>query len=411
MPKSFTTKSIEAIKPAAARKEYPDPAYKGLYLIVQPSGRKSWAARYHLAGRHRKLTIGKWPAIGLADARKAAAEAAASVEAGIDPADAKLARKAVQHRDTIEVLVAQYAAQHLSTLKRGHDAQRALEIYFVIQWAKRKVQTITRRDVRDVLDGIAATGKTTTANRCRAYFNAFCVWLIERDVIEHNPVTGTKPFKESSRDRVLSDDELRWLWIATGQPDLAEPWGNLTRALMLTGQRLREVAHMTMDEVDGNLWALDASRTKNGLAHEVPLSDAACEAILRADRVPSPNNLVFTTTGTTPVSGFSKGHARVIAEMQAVGDAERGQRVPIPRWTFHDLRRTTATGLARLGIPVRVTEAVINHTSGSTAGVVGIYQRYDYGTEKRAPLEAWSRYIDQLVIGALENVVSIGGVK
>ncbi|QJF50694.1 tyrosine-type recombinase/integrase [Roseobacter ponti] len=409
MAKAFTAKFIEGVKPTATRREIPDPAFKGLYLVVQPSGRKSWATRYQLAGRHRKLTLGKYPAISLADARKAAGHAVTSIEAGIDPADAKLARKAAPDRDTVKVLVEQYAAQHLSTLKRGHDAKRALEIYVVTQWGHRRVQSLARRDVRGLLDRIAAEGKKTTANRVRAYFNAFCVWLIERDVIEHNPVTGTKPFKEQSRDRILTDDELRWLLIACGQ--IAEPWGNLTRALILTGQRLREVAEMTVDEVTGDLWTLPASRTKNGQAHEVPLSGAAMEAIMRADRVPSRNGLLFTTTGQTPVSGFSKGHARIVRQMQAVADADRAEAVTIPRWTFHDLRRTTATGLARLGTPVRITEAVINHTSGTSAGVVGIYQRYDFGPEKRGALEAWSRHCNQLVNGVDDNVVQISAAQ
>lgn len=218
-----------------------------------------------------------------------------------------------------------------------------------------------------------------------------------------SPATGVKPVaKESSRDRVLSDDEVRWLWQACDA--LGHPWGPFTKALLLTGQRLGEVAGMRDSEITGTTWHLVADRTKNGRAHDVPLCDAVRAVLAEAMRIEG-SALVFTTTGETPISGFYKGRQHVDEKMEEIAAEERGEPVEIPRWTFHDLRRTAATGMARLGIAVRVTEAVLNHVSGTGGGIVAVYQRHDYADEKRAALEAWARFVASVVEGNAGNVV------
>jgi len=171
------------------------------------------------------------------------------------------------------------------------------------------------------------------------------------------------------------------------------------------------VAGMTEAEINGETWHLPAARTKNGRAHAVPLTQAARDVLAGVERIKGRDGYIFTTTGTAPVSGFTKGHARLVRRMAAIAAEERGEPVEIPPWTFHDLRRTCATGLARLGIPVRVTEAVLNHVSGSAAGIVSVYQRHDYAEEKRAALDAWARLVADLVEGRADNVVQIEGAR
>lgn len=163
---------------------------------------------------------------------------------------------------------------------------------------------------------------------------------------------------------------------------------------------------MPYAEIEGDLWSLPADRVKNGRAHDVPLSKAALDVLANVPRIAG-SGFVFTTTGDTPVSGFAKGHARLVEKMAEIATKERKEPVEIPRWTFHDLRRTAATGLARLAIPVRVTEAVLNHVSGTAAGIVSVYQRHDYRDEKRQALEAWSRFVTELVEGKPDNVVRL----
>ena len=151
------------------------------------------------------------------------------------------------------------------------------------------------------------------------------------------------------------------------------------------------------------------ARTKNGRAHAVPLSGAVSDVLGGVERVKGKPGYLFTTTGESPVSGYHKGRNHIADRMAEIASDEAGEAVEIPHWTFHDLRRTAATGMARLGIPVRVTEAVLNHVSGSAAGIVSVYQRHDYADEKRAALDAWARLVADLVEGRADNVVQIEG--
>ncbi len=167
---------------------------------------------------------------------------------------------------------------------------------------------------------------------------------------------------------------------------------------------------MTDAELAGDLWRLSADRTKNGRAHDVPISEAVRDILAGVERVKGGAGLYHTTTGETPLSGFDKGRDRIAKRMEEIAAKERGEPVVIPRWTFHDLRRTCATGMARLGMPVRVTEAVLNHVSGTGGGIVAVYQRHDFADEKRQALDAWARFVADLVEGTADNVVRLGEV-
>jgi len=406
MAKALTTKAIEAAKPSDNRREIPDPALSGLYLVIQPSGVKSWALRYRYAGKPKKLTLGRWPVMGLADARAAASEAIEAVEHGKDPSAVKKRTKAARmeaqlsERDKIKTLVEQFSKRHLSTLKSGETVKRELNRHVVAIWGERDIHDIAKRDVIDLLDAIADSGRVVTANRVRAYLNKFLSWCVERDIIDQSPAMGVKPVaKEKSRDRVLSDDEIILFWKACSHE--GQPWGHLGKMLLLTGQRLGEVVNMTDREVSGDLWHLEADRTKNGRSHDVPLSEAAQDVLGAVERVKGNAGYIHTTTGESALQGYHKGRNHIAERMVEIAGQE------IPHWTFHDLRRTAATGMARLGIPVRVTEAVLNHVSGTGGGIVGVYQRHDYADEKRKALEAWAHFVSDLVKGTSGNVVRL----
>jgi len=143
----------------------------------------------------------------------------------------------------------------------------------------------------------------------------------------------------------------------------------------------------------------------------VPLSGVASDVLAGAELIDGRAGFIFTTTGESPVQGFHKARNALADGMAKVAEAERGGPVDIPHWTFHDLRRTAATNMARLGIPVRVTEAVLNHVSGTGGGIVGVYQRHDYADEKRQALEAWASFVKELVEGKADNVVRLEGAR
>ena len=405
--------TVETLQATDKRQEIPDDLCTGLYLVVQPTGKKSWQVRYRHGGVHRRMTLASFPTLTLAAARVRAREVMAAASEGRDPAEVVTAAKAPKpddDRDKIKTLIGQYDKRHLKGLKSGDVVRRELDRFVVKEWGERDIHSITKRDVIDLLDGIADSGRVVTANRVRAYLNKFLNWAVERDILPLSPATGVKPVaKEASRDRVLTDDEIRWFWQACEAEGF--PWGPLGKVLLLTGQRLNEAAQITDGEIRGDLWHLSADRTKNGRAHDVPLSDAVQEVLGAVERIEGKPGFIFTTTGTTPVSGFFKARAHLAEAMERLAAKERGEAVEIPRWTFHDLRRTAATGMARLGIPVRVTEAVLNHISGTGGGIVAVYQRHDYADEKRQALEAWGRFVLSLVQGQSDNVVRLEGAR
>lgn len=402
----LTAANVDKMQATDRRQEVPDSLCTGLYLVIQPTGKKSWQVRYRHGGTHRRMTLGNYPVLSLADARQRARSTLAAATEGQDPAAEVKAAKAPKpedDRNKICNLVEQFDKRHLSTLKSGREARRQFDTHILPAWGERDIQSITKRDVVDLLDELIDQGKATTANRIRAYLSKFFNWCASRDIIEVPPTLSVKaPAKEKTRDRVLSDDEIRWLWKACDEEGF--PWGTAAKIMLLTGQRLNEVVQMTDDEVHGETWRLSARRTKNGRAHDVPLSDAALGVLSQVERINGNQGFIFTTTGTTSVSGFFKGKSHLAARMQRIASEEREEPVEIPRWTFHDLRRTCATGMARLGIPVRVTEAVLNHVSGTGGGIVAVYQRHDYADEKRRALEAWSRFTSDLITGGGEKM-------
>lgn len=424
---SLTDTVIRALKAPNKRLEIGDcgqGSVGGLFLILQPSGAMSWALRYRspVDGRTRKLTLGQCLKSNpnIKTAREKARSAKEMIADGLDPGDQKQAQKekAKNYENTVSVQLDRYLDRHVrannkqSTIK---EVERLVETFVRPNWGRRKIDTIARRDVVALLDKIIDRGTGTTANRVFALVRKFSNWGVERGVIEVSFTEGLKaPAKERSRARVLTDQEIQWLWKSTGSNHVFD---SLIRTALLTGARRSEVAGMNRRELDINNespeWHIPAERTKNTKAHVVPLSKLAVTTI---DNIPMMNKskLIFTTTGETPFSGFTKSKRRLDETMIKLARKEAEERgddpaeVNINPWTIHDLRRTCASGLAALGIRVEVTEAVLNHKSGSFAGIVSVYQRHDYADEKRRALNAWSEHIEYLISGrASEKVFKI----
>jgi integrase len=397
MAKALTNRSVEMTKPSSERREIPDGLLSGLYLVIQPSGAQSWAVRYRHHGRPCKHTLGRYPAIDLAAARKLASAALRAVAEGRDPGQEKRHTR-VSKADSIEAIAAQFIERHCNRSNRPRTAEetkRLLELHVLPRWRTRLAREITRRDVLDLLDRIVDSGKPIAANRTLAAVRKMFNWTIARDMLTASPCAGVKPpTPERARDRVLTDDELRLVWRATGK--IGGSFGSLVRLLMLTGQRRNEVAGMRWDELnlEARLWTLPRERVKADRPHEVPLSAAAIAIPESVPRIAG-SPFVLTTTGKAPSNGYSKGKRKLDALLPE----------DMPAWRLHDLRRTTASGMARLGIDLPVIEKVLAHSSGSFAGIVGVYQRYDFASEKRAALEAWGRHIEGVVSGKPAKVL------
>jgi integrase len=419
MAKALTTAAIEKLKPdekEKKRREIPDGLVPGLYFIVQPTGAKSWAVRYRYGNPAKpvKLTLGPYPAFDLAAARRDARLALQTVHRGQDPARVRLERRLAEAAKDDFGTVAKLFIERAQRPKRRswQETARALGLApdkddpeklvvikggLVARWGTRKLVDLSRRDIIAAIDDAMERGPYA-ANRTLAHLRTLFNWAMSRDLIAVSPCAGVEPpGEEKKRSRWLSDDELTRVWKACTD----WPFGPITRLLILTGQRREEVAQMEWSEIDldAALWTLPAARAKNNEEHEVPLSAAAVDIIKALPPRKKGVKLVFTTTGDTPVSGFSRFKDR-LDEKTAVKD-----------WRIHDIRRTVATGLAKLGVNLPVIEKVLNHASGSFAGIVGVYQQHSFADEKRAALDKWARHVMTLVEGKPAKVVSISKAR
>jgi integrase len=434
MPRQkLTDRFVERVMPpASGRVEYFDASFGSLALRVTASGHKSWSLFYRAGGRLRRFTLGNFPALKPAQARREAARILEKVAQGADPLADKKAQRYVRppEEETFAAVVRDYLERYAkkNTVSSTYtETKRILECEDLKAWQSRPLASIARRDVSEVIDAIASRAEVQ-ANRTLAKLRALFNWAVEKDRIKASPTDGLKPpTKEQPRDRALSDDEIRWFWSACEASGW--PFGPLAQLLLLTAQRRDEVAGLEWSEINFKkaMWSIPRHKAKNGRAHEVPLSSAALTVLRSLPHIG--NGLVFTTTGKTPVSGFSRAKRRFDREMEKARraalnlpleddayrralaiPANKALPVEIPPWIVHDLRRTAATGMARLDIAPHVVDKVLNHVSGTIHGVAAVYNRFEYLNERQAALEAWGQHVHTLVhpeVPVATNVVSL----
>ena len=426
----LTERKIETLAVEHGRKDRLvfDDAQRGLAVRVTASGGRTYLCQYTLHGHKWRVPLGACSAVSLYRAREAAAAIMGDVAKGLNPAaerkDAAAAERARRVRDrlTLRVLIDDWNRLHLADRRPSYAAEavRALHYAFAAHLDD-AAEDLDREAVVRALDAIGqrrgrkdgGVGKTprgaAMTGRTAAYGRAAFAWAVKRGAVHTNPFAAL-PVRNgiAKRERVLSDTEIGEIWRATG--DVASPYGTIIRLLLLTGQRRGEVAGMTWGEISDDLaiWTLPGERTKNGAAHTVPLS-APARDLVRA-LLPDHENkrgvnggLLLPGAVGTPFAGWSNAKRaldKAIRDTRAKGAAITGTSpARLVPWNVHDLRRTVATGLQRLGVRLEVTEAVLNHISGSRGGIAGVYQRHDWAAEKRAALDAWAAHVAAIVKG------------
>jgi integrase len=405
----LTQRAIETLpRPATGRVEYWDRHLPSFGVRVAASGRKTWVAMYRVDGKLVRETIGILALIpNVAEARERARESMNNAQAGRNPVAERRERelaakiKAEAPSDAFRPLATRYLERYAKKNTKPttwKELQRQLEVDIFPRWGERPIASLTRHDVTALLDGIVDRGSPVQANRTLARLKTLFKWALDEELVPADPTARVrKVVKESARDRTLSDDEIRLFWA--GCDRLGWPFGPMYQLLLLSAQRRDEVAGIEWSEIDveRRLWIIPREKAKNDRAHEVHLSTLAIEIIEALPRIG--DRLLFTTTGDRPVSGFSKSKARL------------DRRMEINDWILHDLRRTAATGMARLNIPPHVVDKVLNHVSGSIRGVAAVYNRHGYLAERRDALEAWSRYVESLVRPSPSNVVELAAAR
>jgi integrase len=399
--KTLSDRTVASIKPPpSGRLDVWDAALPGFGLRVTDKGAKSWVAMYRTGNRKRRLTLGAYPKIKLGAARDLARDAFRAVGEGLDPATAKKAGRRAP--DTIDSVIDEFIHRYLEAQRRSpsyiKETRRIFEKLVLPRWRGRDIKSITRRDVLDLLDTIADAGTPVMANRTLAVIRKLFNWAISRDIIEASPVSRVgKPGAETKRERALSDGEIRRLWVALDA--LAYPFGPFLKFTLVTAQRKGEIASLRWSDIDGTSrsWELAAAGTKGDRAHVVPLSPLAWGILDDVRRI---GEFVFTTRGDRPLGGFSKAKQRLdrmfdtggVKEPSGSGNAAR--ETLVEPWTIHDLRRTAATGMGRLGVSRFIIGRVLNHADSS---VTGIYDRHEYVEEKRKALNAWAQHLQTII--------------
>lgn len=383
-----------------------DDKIAGFGLKVTTSGTKTYLFQYRLGGRGsrtRRVSIGKHGTITPEIARREAGRLSEQVSKGNDPQQ----QKQDEARLAVDLAFKSYAKTFIDDVlkvrwKASHkDGEALLRLYAIPVLGHKPLHQISRADIRAVLHPVR--NKVATCRNLFAVLRRLFRSAISQGDIMASPIEGMEPPPlPAKRDRVLSDEELRIVWKAT-EP-LGYPFGPLFRLLLITGQRLEEVSALEWSELDRakQEWILPAGRAKNGVATIVPLStlafselEALAKRFGRKDGWPR-KGFVLSTTGKTPVSGHSRGKIRLDKQVTKLAKAEK-EPLQIAPWRRHDLRRTLATGLQRLGVRFEVTEAVLNHVSGSRGGIAGVYQLYRWEPEKKAALQAWSDHISAII--------------
>jgi integrase len=348
------------------------------------SGRKTWVYQYAFGtGASRvnaRMTLGEFPALSPTKARNVAQDLYARVRLGEHPAADKRANRN-EARNTFGRLVTNYLEYQKSELRPRSYV--GIELY-LNRYAQPlhglPASAVDRKRIADLLDTIGKNHGPVSANRARSALSALFSSAMRKGLHDTNPVIGTERRKERSRVRVLSDAELATIWNALGASD----HDVIVRLLVLTGQRAGEIGGLRWSEIDfdAGLISLPPARTKNAHPHSIPMSKPVRD-ILKA----RPRNREFVFGRGNGFTGWNAAKSALDARIVK----------PVEHWTLHDLRRTLATGLQRLGVRLEVTEAILNHISGSRAGVVGVYQRHNWTDEKRAALDAWAAHVAGVV--------------
>jgi integrase len=404
----LTDRAVQALKPQPDRRVVRiDGTVPGLEIRVTSTGQKTWSLRYRVGRRCRRAMLGTYPVVGVAVARKKAKQALARLDAdGTDPAAAK---RDARTRETFGELAADYLTHAKKKKKSWAQDALVLDTILLPKWRHRVVRDLGRRDVKELLSAIVdgrhrrdAKPAPIMANRTQALISTMFNYAVREEWIPFNPAARIEKQPEGSRDRVLTEDELRALWTALEGAKVvrrvtdAAPGPAISpmiaiglQVLLLTAQRPGEVFSMRWVDVDvdAGSWVIPAAMAKNKQAHRVPLVPRVVELVRAA--------LAIGPTDNRHVFGGIKGGSVAARAVKAMAKLRRADAIDFDVHR-HDLRRTAATHMAAAGVPRTTIAYVLNHVDrGSRA--TQVYDRFEHDVEKRVALETWARRLDGIL--------------
>ena len=405
MQKVLSDRLLRALaRPNRKNQEIWDPSLRGFGCRARKSGAVSFFVMRRPRGQRKlvRLTLGSYPALGLAEARARAREALRELEDGIDPRQrkAEAARAAAAKQASLFAAVAEaFISRHIATKRTARAIELLIRRELIPRWGERSITDITRADVITMVDGIVGRGAPAAAYQAFTYTRRLFSWAIPRYGFEHAP-TDHLSLKDLvgpkvARKRVLTVPEIALLWRATEGPEAAY-YGPFARLLLLLGVRRTELGRAVWEEfgiLDAALWTIPPNRMKSDVPHVVPLAPAALET-LRA----LPPSRSYVIGGANPIH-YSRAKAELDARMTALNGGKA-----IPRWTWHDLRRTFRTGLSGLKIAPHVAELAIAH---GKQGLSRIYDQHRYDTELHDAFALWAQRLMNIVTPPSGTVVPL----
>jgi integrase len=427
-PVKYDHQKIKSLEiPDSGTVDYWVEDYPGFGVRVSYKGSKSFFQKYRSPTekdgvgnpKQQRYTIGKFPSVSLKDARIVRGRILDEVRDSKDPQKVKVdARKAAKDKAlklgpdpvTVQEGIARYVEEHVKVKNKPRyradgtpyfEREKLFEKYVTPYIGAMRLDGIERKDVMAMHRRIVAAHSATQADRSIEALRAAFNWLYDKELAEDGLIFRFKSAKVK-RDRILEHSEIQTLWKdldTEHQPNKSKLFASISKLLILTGQRLNEVSGMRHRELDldRRVWNLPPERTKNAKPHIVPISNAALAIIQDQKRIPG-CDFVFTSTGKTPFTGYSRNKERLDRRLQFSAD-----------WRLHDLRRTFVTGMNDIGIPPHIVEAIVNHISGpSKGGVAGVYNRAQYWPERVGAMNRWADYLASIVGGTADlNVVPL----
>ncbi len=398
--KTLTDRLLRTLKTDAA-----DTVVPGLAVRIGANGQRTFVLVGRFPGRKNptRRAIGSYPAISLDQARSTARDWIALVQRGIDPAVEAAIERDARASNTFGVVAESFLTKHIASRRTAPAISRLVRGKLIARWRDRPIDTIHRRDVIAMIEDVREKSGPAMARYTLTFARRLFGWAAARDLVAVNPCSSVRPDDflppAVARDRVLSDSELALVLKATA--GLAYPTAPYIRFLLLTGCRRQEAAGAVWSEFDGDTWLLPAARVKNASEHALPLPKAVLDLLATLPRF-SGCDFLFTT-GRRPLGGLSRRKAELDARI-----TELNGGAPIAPFTWHDLRRSVASGLAALGIAPHIIEGILNHRSGVISGIARIYNRHDFRAEKAHALELWAAHLDGLGYGdGAGNVVRL----
>ena len=406
----LTEKSIKRKAPKHGQPaiELWDSSCQGLCLRISYGGKRTYNVMPRINGRQVRYRLGTTESLSLSEARDMARDVFKNAAKGIDPREADRQAKIEaerSRRNSFRSVFEDYLADYAADLRTKDKIKKTMEREVLPLWGSRPIKGITRADVKQLVRDKRAKGAAVASNRLHSLIRTVLNYALGEDIIEANPAAriGKRILaEEHPRERRLSDDELRRVWLAA--EELGAPFGPMIKTMILTGQREGQVANLKWTDIkDGGNWTVTRKLMKGNQEHLVPLPPFALEVINSVKRVKGINHIFASgKKGDKAPSGFSKLKVRLdtkIAELaaEAAGEKLDTKKHALEAWVFHDLRRTLRSGLAQLKVRPDDAERVIAHSVGSK--IQQTYDVYDYADEKREALKKWTDGVQRIIRG------------